>query len=64
MKRADKIRNMTDEELAETFADCIEHALCFYMPHESYEELDFRKSIEVDMKLDWLQAEYDDTISF
>lgn len=64
MKRADKIRNMTDKELAEMLADCVQHALAFYMPYEEYEKLDYRKSIEVDMKLDWLQSEYNERIPF
>lgn len=64
MKRVDKIRNMTDVELAEMLADCIQRALAFYIPHEEYEKIDYKKSIEVDMKLDWLQSEYDEIIPF
>lgn len=53
---ADRIRNMNDEELAELLANQVLNALHFYCGTETFEKIDFRKSIEVDMKLDWLRS--------
>ena len=56
MTNADRIRNMNDEELAELLANQVLNALHFYCGTETFEKIDFRKSIEVDMKLDWLRS--------
>jgi hypothetical protein len=57
MTNADKIRNMSDEELAELLANQVLNALHFYCGTETFEKIDFKKSIEVDMKLDWLRSD-------
>ena len=57
MTNGDKIRSMTDNELAVLMANQILNALHFYCGTEAFEKIDFRKSIEVDMKLDWLRSD-------
>lgn len=54
---ADRIRSMTDEELAEFLADQVLNALHFYCGTETFEKIDFRKSVEIDMRTDWLKSE-------
>lgn len=54
---ADKIRSMNDEELAEILSELVLRALHFYCGTEAFENINFRRYVEIDMKLEWLQSE-------
>lgn len=62
MTNADRIRNMTDEELAKQIEIFIENAFAFHLPTELFSALDL--SQEKAVHLNWLKGEYRDFNSF
>ena len=56
MTNADRIRNMTDEELAKQIMFLIQNAFAFHIPSEEFSKLDL--STDEKIHLCWLRSEY------
>ena len=56
MTNADKIRSMTDEEIAKQIVFLIQNAFAFHLPSEEFRKLDL--STDEAIHLDWLKGEY------
>lgn len=56
MTNADKMRSMTDEELAKQIEIFIQNAFAFHLPSEEFNKLDL--STDESIHLDWLKSEY------
>lgn len=62
MTNADKMRTMTDEELAKQIEIFIQNAFAFHLPTELFSRLDL--SGEKEIHLNWLKCEYRDLNTF
>ena len=61
MTNADRIRNMSDEELAKQITLFIENAFGFYLSSEACEKIDL--SADETINLNWLKSEYKESWS-
>lgn len=61
LTNADKMRSMTDEELAKQIMFLIQNAFAFHLPSEEFSKLDLSKDEEI--HLDWLKGEYKESLT-